>query len=230
MKERGDMKDKVLRILPGLVFLAVFNVMFFVVTGPERSAALWTSYGFVHLSFILMLLCPLAAGRGKNAYLHTGTTTVIAAVYFLLALGVGILYCFIPVGFKAVLLVHLLLLAAFLIAELILIRFNLKTDAQEEKRNGKIAYMNGIRTKIQLASARIPYPDVKKAAEKTLASLGSSPLDPSGHARASEEKIAVLAENLYEKAGSAEAQELTRTIREIGRLIEERNTIVKNSL
>ena len=81
------MKDKVLRILPGLVFLAVFNVMFFVVTGPERSAALWTSYGFVHLSFILMLLCPLAAGRGKNAYLHTGTTTVIAAVYFLLALG-----------------------------------------------------------------------------------------------------------------------------------------------
>ena len=113
------MKDKVLRILPGLVFLAVFNVMFFVVTGPERSAALWTSYGFVHLSFILMLLCPLAAGRGENAYLHTGTTTVIAAVYFLLALGVGILYCFIPVGFKAVLLVHLLLLAAFLIAELI---------------------------------------------------------------------------------------------------------------
>lgn len=51
-------KKSLLYILLDLIFLAVFNTVFFVVGGTEHPASVWIAYGFIHFSYIMVLVTP----------------------------------------------------------------------------------------------------------------------------------------------------------------------------
>ena len=60
-------KKSILYILLDLVFLAVFNTVFFVVGGTNHPASVWAAYGFIHFSYIMVLVTPFLVRKNSNA-------------------------------------------------------------------------------------------------------------------------------------------------------------------
>ena len=53
------MKTNILKVIVALIFLVLFNVLFFVLGGTEQSQVNWVSYGFIHAAYLMILITPL---------------------------------------------------------------------------------------------------------------------------------------------------------------------------
>ena len=60
-------KQNVLWALLDLVFLVVFNVVFFVVKGTGHQPSVWLSYGFIHFAYLMVLVTPFLTRKSSNA-------------------------------------------------------------------------------------------------------------------------------------------------------------------
>ena len=60
-------KKSVLWILLDLVFLAVFNTVFFVAGGTDHTASVWISYGFIHFAYLMVLVTPFLIRKSSSA-------------------------------------------------------------------------------------------------------------------------------------------------------------------
>lgn len=78
-------KRNILTIIFDSVFLIAFNILFFV-NGSAYPTATWICYGFLHFSYLMILLIPAIEAKGKTAYLSALTTYSISLTYFLLEL------------------------------------------------------------------------------------------------------------------------------------------------
>ena len=75
-----------------LLFLVVFNVLFFLVVGTENPTSVWVSYGFIHFSYLTVLFLPVISSKGEASYYLSSTLYVQSIAYFLLELVVGIVF------------------------------------------------------------------------------------------------------------------------------------------
>lgn len=60
------MKSNILKLVIGLIFLIVFNVLFFLLGGTERSDTEWVCYGFIHAAYLCLLVTPLFCNAEKE--------------------------------------------------------------------------------------------------------------------------------------------------------------------
>lgn len=82
------MKRHIIWFILDAIFLIVFNVCFFTLTASTEGLPLsvWVSYGFIHLSFFLLLCTPLLVREGNRASvdyrrpLYVGTWTYFVVV------------------------------------------------------------------------------------------------------------------------------------------------------
>ena len=89
------MKKNVLWILLDLVFLIVFNTVFFVAGGTDHNASVWISYGFIHLSYILLIITPFLIRKSSSAAVFGFSLYSISSTYFLVEFIVGVIFCLI---------------------------------------------------------------------------------------------------------------------------------------
>jgi len=85
-------KTTVLWIILDLVFIIVFNTIFFIAGGFHHQFYVWLSYGFIHFSYIMLLLTPLFIRRGKSAALYGFSLYSISSIYFLIEFIIGIAF------------------------------------------------------------------------------------------------------------------------------------------
>ena len=64
------MKNTFVKIVISLIFLIIFNLIFFLGGGLEHSASNWTSYGFVTFAYLCLLATPLLAKGSTSAILE----------------------------------------------------------------------------------------------------------------------------------------------------------------
>ena len=48
------MKSSIIKIIISLVFLALFNAMFFILGGTKHTDIEWVSYGFIHAAYLMV--------------------------------------------------------------------------------------------------------------------------------------------------------------------------------
>lgn len=85
-------KTTVLWWLLGLLFLVVFNLLFFVIGGTEHNASVWISYGFIHFAYVMVLLFPRLVRRSPSSAVFGFAIGTIGVAYFILVLIVGIIF------------------------------------------------------------------------------------------------------------------------------------------
>ena len=108
-------KQNVLWALLDLVFIVVFNVVFFVVGDIEHSVSAWMSYGFIHFAYLMVLATPLLVRKGPSSAVFGFSLYSIAATYFFIELIVGVVFIFLnQEDFKPALVVQVILAGAFL--------------------------------------------------------------------------------------------------------------------
>lgn len=88
---------KIAVIVLCLVFLAVFNLLFFIITGTDNTISTWISYGFIHLSYLCVLATPLFCRKNDGESVLTMTLYTETFRYFLLELLVGVIL--LPINF-----------------------------------------------------------------------------------------------------------------------------------
>ena len=175
-------KQNVLWVLLDLVFLVVFNIVFFVVGGTEHEPSAWLSYGFIHFAYLMVVVTPFLTRKSSSSSVFGFTLFAIAVSYFLVELVVGVVFCILNMADYKVALVTQVVLAGIYLAILLsnLIANEETADALQVKE-GEVAFIKTgtIRLKGLLSSTGDKQTD--KAIETAYDTLRSSPTssDPS---------------------------------------------------
>ncbi|MBO4639066.1 MAG: hypothetical protein J5710_04855 [Treponema sp.] len=140
------------------VFVAAFNILFFMNAGSSHDTSIWICYGFLHFAYFMVLLTPVIEANGKNAYLARLTTYAISFLYFLTEF---ILTVFVvlyesqngdSLGIKFVISIQTILTAIYLIVLLSNLLANNATsskEAEHDAQNGFIKTMSSISNLLQ---------------------------------------------------------------------------------
>lgn len=125
-------KRSVLKISLMLLFLLLFNYLFFFLGGTKHPASVWIAYAFIHLSYGVMVLSPLL-NRRNNASVLSLSASAVCMVWFLVELIVGtIIILAAPAGFKFTLVLQIILLAVFLAVYLTALLANDKSSGDRQ--------------------------------------------------------------------------------------------------
>ena len=143
------MKKNVIKVVIALIFLAVFNLLYFV-AGGEHTTADWISYAFVHAAFLCLALTPLfGAGIGKGLTILIGSLWLRALGYFFIELVVGVAFLLAsPEGYVWPLVVQAILLAAFLIMQLMSVLANDSTTASIRRQRDESACLQDLKDRL----------------------------------------------------------------------------------
>ena len=85
-------KKNVLWLILDLIFLVIFNIVFFVIGGTEHPASVWISYGFIHFAYLMLLVTPKLIRKSSSSAVFGFSLYSISSTYFLIALVTGVVF------------------------------------------------------------------------------------------------------------------------------------------
>lgn len=156
------------RLILGIVFLAVFNLSFFLFSGDVKNASVWISYAMIHFSFAPFLAGEALSSRLAVLFPAAALNRVLLA-YAVLESGMGLI--FILVGsekWQTAFLIQLLLLLFFVAA---LVPMLVPVDREEGKKKKK---------KKELPPIMVTSTDPERAAERILVLMDKTEDDEFG--------------------------------------------------
>lgn len=219
-------KKRTLWILLDLVFLIVFNVVFFVAGGTDHPASVWISYGFIHFAYIMLLITPLLIRKSTNTAVLGFPLYSISSAYFIVAFIAGLVFIFIRSdSYKASLIVQVIIAgiyAALLISNMIA---NENTAESVERHEKELQYVKEASSKLKGIMNSINDKKLYKKVEKLYDLFHSSPVKSDNSVSNYELKALELIDNLESNINN-ESNALS-LITEIQAVAAERNRILK---
>lgn len=224
-------KKIVLGILLDLVFLLVFNVVFFVVGGTEHSVSVWMSYGFIHFAYLMVLLTPFLTRKGSSSsHLFGLTIASVSTTYFLIEFIVGLVFIFInPESFKAPLVVQIIIAGIYLVILLINMMANETTADNLQKQKDEIAFIKNASSRVKGLLDKLDDKKANKAIEQVYDLIHSSPTKSCVAAQGYETDIMNKIAQLEDYVSSKDKDSAVKIAGEITSLIEERNRKVRSA-
>ena len=224
------MKKPAFAILIALIVIAVFNVFFFVLTGPERLAGMWISYAFIHLAFLLFMITPLLTQKNNAKTLFGLSIGTVSLVYFILALGAGIVFMFL--NFKAVtipLLVHVALLAVYLIMLLSVLFSQTQVGEQLQRQEYEVGMFRQNAARIQNLLPRIQDPETQNEVRKAYDLVFTAPKKTNAATIQIDQNISGVISQMEALAASGSNEELKKAAEALRVLIRQRQTVLENT-
>lgn len=170
-------KMNVLWIILDLIFLLIFNAVFFVVGGIDHKASIWISYGFIHFAYLMLLVTPALIRSGKSAAVFGFSIYSVSSAYFLLELVIGVVFILIyPDNYKATLLVQLVVAGLYGIALISNMIANEHTADADEKRQYQVEFVKKASAELKSLLDSVSDKDAKKKIERVYDALYSSPV------------------------------------------------------
>ena len=153
------MKANILKIVIGLIFLIVFNVLFFLLGGTERSDTEWVCYGFIHAAYLCLLVTPLFCNAGKGETVLSASLYLRALFYFFteLVIGLGFIWynAYHPISPVWPAIIQGILLAVFLILQLMSVLANDATKASLGKQRQERVYIRSLAENLKEAMRQV---------------------------------------------------------------------------
>ena len=170
-------KKNVLWAMLNLIFLIVFNVLFFTTGKTDYNASVWLSYGFIHFAYLMLLITPYLIRKGKSSSVFGFSLYAISATYFLIELVTGIIFILVsPESYYAALWVQLCIAGLFGVMLISHMISNEYTAEAEEKRQSQIAYVKDVSAKLKSLLDKISDKETKKRIERAYDAIYSSPV------------------------------------------------------
>jgi hypothetical protein len=164
-------------IILDLIFLVVFNAVFFVAGGFAHKPSVWISYGFIHFAYLMLLITPALTRKGKSASVFGFSLCSVSTAYFLAGLAIGAVFILInPDSYKTPLLVQLCVAALYGIALISNMIATENTADAEENRAHQIDYVKKASVELKGILDNISDKEAKKKVEKLYDTLYSSPV------------------------------------------------------
>ena len=216
-------KTQGLYIAIGLIFIAVFNILFFTISHGSHPASVWIAFGFIHLAWLLFVLSPVLT-QGKYDTVRTMPVYRITGVYFLIELVLGIVIILFhpqkPLASIIIQLVILLIFAGYLLSFLLT---NQHTSSVIEERERNSA---DIRLSTETVRSLLDGTDDEQANEalrRCYHLLSAVPVSSNSDVQALDERIYGITRELNGLVADKRVKEVTSLCNELQRLIRQRS-------
>lgn len=218
------MKKTILWALLDLVFLAVFNTVFFMLGGTEHPTSVWISYGFIHFAYLMILVTPFLIRKSSSAAIFGFSIYSISSTYFFVEFIAGLIFIFMRSdSLKASLVTQVIIAGIYAIILLSNLIANEHTADAVEKKEVEVAYIKNAASRVKALMGKISDKKADKAIEKAYDLLHSSPTKSSAAVHAIETQIINKVSQLEEAVSSSNVASVVALSGEIISLVEERN-------
>ena len=195
-----------------LIFLVVFNLIFYTLGGINHPASVWISYFFIHFAYLFLLATPFFVRKGRETGTFSAVLGWISATYFGIELVVGILFILIaPKGIKGALIVQVLILAVYLFVLISNMIANEQTETAIESHNKELCY-------VKTASVRM-----RSIIEKVYDVLRCSPVKSSSAANEIEQRVFKELDSLERAVSMGDEEGINTSAETLYALVVERN-------
>ncbi len=221
-------KKRVLWILLDLVFLIVFNVVFFVAGGTEHPASVWISYGFIHFAYIMLLVTPLLVRKSTNTAVLGFPLYSISSAYFIAAFVVGLFFAFThPESYKLALIVQVMIAGIYAVMLISHMIANESTADSIERHEMELRYVRDASSHLKGIMDSISDKALRKKVEKLYDLLHSSPAKSNNSVRDYELTVLDLIDALEGNINRNDVAAAETIISKIERNASERNRGLK---
>lgn len=221
-------KKRTLWILLDLVFLAVFNVVFFVAGETDHPASVWISYGFIHFSYIMLLVTPFLVRKSTNTAVLGFPLYSISSAYFIVAFVVGLIFIFAhPESYKLALIVQVIIAGIYAVMLISHMIANESTADSIERHEMELRYVREASSKLKGIMDSISDKTLRKKVEKLYDLLHSSPAKSNNSVRDYELTVLDLIDALEGNINRNDIAAAETTISKIERNASERNRRLK---
>ncbi len=221
-------KKKFLWIILDLIFLVIFNMVFFVISGIVHPTSVWISYGFIHLAYITLLITPRLIRKSSSSSVFGFALYSISSTYFLVEFIIGIIFIFAkPDSYKVSLVVQIIIFGiyvAILISHMIA---NEYTADNIERHELELQYVKNCSTHLKSIMNQVEDKNIKKKVEKAYDTLHSSPVRSNNAARNYELTVMDLIEILEQNIEQNDLIVASTTLDKILKNADERNRRVR---
>lgn len=225
------MKANILKIVIGLIFLIVFNVLFFLLGGTERSDTEWVCYGFIHVSYLCLLVTPLFCNAGKGETVLSASLYLRALFYFFieLAIGLGFIWynAYNPIAILWPVIIQGILLAVFLILQLMSVLANDATKASLAKQRQERVYIRSLAENLKEAMRQVNDPTLRKQMANCYESLRSSSLESFPEAIDAELELENAVNTLCSFVERGDTSQLGQQIQKVQVAMKHRNQAIR---
>lgn len=217
-------KSKLATSVTKLVFLVVFNIIFFMAGGTDRPASVWIAYAFIHFAYLCMLFTPVFVSSGKSAVIYGLSLSAISTAYFVAELLLGIIIILIaPSHYKFFFFVQLILAAVYVVIFMTTVRVNEASSASEAKHDMEVSFVKTASSRIKALCDTMNDASANKEIEKAFDVLHSSPTKSTAAVKALEAQIVMQIGDLEHAASVQNAEAASAAARNIVSLVQERN-------
>ena len=221
-------KKSILWILLDLVFLVVFNVIFFVASGTQHPASVWISYGFIHFAYIMLLVTPFLIRKSSSAAVFGFSLYSISSTYFFVAFITGIVFIVMhPETYKASLLLQVVIAGFYAVMLLSNMIANEHTADSVERHEMELQYVKQSCAMLKGIMEMTDDKALKKKIEKAYDLLHSSQVKSSSAVRDYEVTVIDLIEVLEGNVSRNDAVAANMTLEKIMKNANERNRRLK---
>ncbi len=217
-------KKSILWILLDLIFLAVFNTVFFVAGGFEHTASVWISYGFIHFAYLMVLVTPFLIRKSSSAAVFGFSLYSISSTYFLLEFVVGLIFIFMKSeSYKAALIVQVIIAGIYAVLLLSHLIANEHTADSVERHEEEVAYIKTASSRVKALVGKANDKKANKEIEKAYDTLHSSPSKTIATVRSIEANVMNKVAELEGVVSEQDTAAIITVSGEIVALMEERN-------
>lgn len=221
-------KKSILYILLDLVFLAVFNTVFFVIGGTEHPASVWISYGFIHFSYLMILVTSFLIRKSSSAAVFGFSLYSVSAVYFFAEFIVGLVFIFIgSESYKVSLVVQVIIAGIYTIMLLSNLIANEYTSDRVERHEDEVAYIKNAASRVKNLMGKASDKKANKEIERAYDTLHSSPSRSVATVKLLEEEIKNKVTDLEDAVAADETAAIITIAGKIVAKTEERNRKLK---
>lgn len=223
-------KRSILWILLDLVFLVVFNVVFFAAGGAVHPASVWLAYGFIHFAYLMVIITPFLIRKSRSSAVFGFSIYSISSTYFLVELVIGVIFILLkPESIKTPLIVQVIiagLYAVMLISHLIA---NESTADSIGRREQEVEFIKSAASRVKALIGKSGDKKMDKLIEKAYDALHTSPTKSSESVWTLEEQIIDMITALENAVKAHESQQIKNYSQKIISVTDERNRLLRIS-
>lgn len=221
-------KSKILGSLIHLIVLALFNALYFGLGGVDHPASAWISYGFIHFSYVMMIVTPYITQKGKDRATYAASMYTITSAYFIIELIVGgIIIIVAPEGHKFSLFSQLIMCAIYLIILFGNMMADEHTAKAVEKHEAELLYVKESCVMLKAILSDISDKQLYRQVEKAYDLIQSSPVKSAASVHSIEGQVINEIDNLGLAVRNGDATAISNATDRIIRLANERNRLLR---
>lgn len=223
-------KKSVLWILLDLVFLIVFNTVFFVAGGTSHTPSAWVAYGFIHFSYLMVLATPFLIRKSSSSAVFGFSIYSISSTYFLAEFIVGAFFILMKQdSYKASLIVQIVIAGIYAVILLSHLLANEHTADSVERHEAEVIYIKSAASKVKLLIGKISDKKTNKEIEKVYDALHGSPTKSNYSVKEIEVSIMDKIGELENAVASQNTQKVQLLAGSLLSLVQERNQKLRQS-